>query len=99
MGDYMVKMVGDTYTDKQSTRERTFRYDNDNPNDLMILKEIDKLIDKLQPTCFNCVNFFYEGYFGSYQACACKIYGCLEHCSNPHYDCDGSKCGDYKRWC
>lgn len=95
----MVKMVGDTYTDKQSTRERTFRYDNDNPNDLMILKEIDKLIDKLQPTCFNCVNFFHEGYFGGYQACTCKIHGCLEHYFNPHYDCDGSKCDDYKRRC
>ena len=93
----MVKMCRDAFNENAQRRERTFSYNYDNPNDLVILKEIDKLIDKLQPTCFNCVNFFYEGCLGGYQACMCKIHGCLEHYPNPHYDCDGSKCDDYSR--
>lgn len=35
--------------------------------------------------------------FGGYHAHDCKIHGNIEAFSNPHHDCDGSKCSDYRR--
>lgn len=93
----MIEMVRDTYTDKKGIREQAYSYDVNNRNDILILEEISKLIDRLQPTCFNCANFFHDGCLGGYQTSMCKIHGCLEDCLNPHYDCDGSKCEDYRR--
>lgn len=28
--------------------------------------------------CYDCANFYYEGYFCGYNACSCKIYGSLD---------------------
>lgn len=28
--------------------------------------------------CYQCCNFYYEGCFGGYSACMCKVYGSLD---------------------
>lgn len=78
-------------------REITFKYDAANENDQYILKLIKQVISDNQPTCFNCKNYYLEPCFGYYQASCCRIHGCIEQVGNPHYDCDGSKCNEYKR--
>ena len=75
----------------------TLAFDYNNKSDRAIIDKIDYLMLEEQPRCENCVNFYREGSFCGYNACMCKIYGCLEVYSHPHYDMDGSKCGDYKR--
>jgi hypothetical protein len=92
----MVYMNMDAPAKKGDIRERTFCYDRNNPKDIEIIKKIDALLNT-QSTCFNCENFYYEGCLGGYQAASCKLYGCIEVVGHPHYDCDGSKCKDYKR--
>lgn len=82
---------------KGDMRVIAIEYDPDNQNDLELLEKIRDVIATEQPLCQNCENFYYEGYFGNYKACSCKIYGVLEALSNPHHDCDGSKCDNYQR--
>lgn len=90
----MVKRIMDSPSAK-NLREVTFRYDPNNKNDSVILKKISEVVLTEQPLCSNCGNFCYEGCFGGYNACTCKIHGNLEAVGNPHYDGDGSKCDDY----
>lgn len=92
----MVRTISDCPS-KRNMREITIEYDPDNQNDLELLKKISNVIATEQPLCQNCENFYYEGCFGNYKACSCKIHGVLEAVSNPHNDCDGSKCDDYRR--
>lgn len=91
----MVKFWGDSPS--KYGREITFSYDPDNDNDEKLIDLIHQTISDNQPECFNCKNYYKEGCFGDYQASWCRIYGCLEAVSNPHYDADGSKCKDYQR--
>lgn len=92
----MVYMCMDGPAKRGNERERTFRYDIDNPKDKEIIEQIDALLNT-QPTCFNCENFYHEGCFGGYQAASCKLHGCIEAVNHPHHDADGSKCDDYRR--
>ena len=82
---------------QKSSGEMTISWDSENTNDKIIIKTIKTIISEMQPTCFNCCNYGKAGCLGNYQASSCKIYGILESLDNPHYDCDGSKCKDYKR--
>lgn len=94
----MVKEISDCPSKRKNDthREITFEFEYENENDIALMEEISRLCAK-QPRCKNCINFYYEGCFGGYQGCACKIHGNLEHVGNPHYDMDGSKCKDYVR--
>lgn len=93
--DGMIEMVKDTFTDKEDVREVTFRYNL--KTDAELLKKMEAFLDDNQPTCFNCQNRYKEGVFCGYRADSCKIHGNIEAFDNPHHDCDGSKCSDYKR--
>lgn len=90
----MVKFTREVCNDGKA--EITFAYDSNNQEDLEIIKKIDEICNA-QKRCDNCSNFYYEGSFGGYQVCTCKIHGCLEPWNHPHHDMDGSKCGDYNR--
>ena len=92
----MVHMVRDSFTNKESVREITFRYDADNPTDMRILEKINSVLDE-QPLCANCINCYKDGYYCGYSATCCKIHGNIEAFTSPYYDMDGSKCEDYKR--
>lgn len=91
----MVFMICDAPSRKEGKREITFRYDYQNENDVALIKKIEQLLFAEQKRCDNCIHFYREGCFGGYMACSCKIHGSLENLDNPHYDMDGSKCGDY----
>lgn len=91
----MVRTIEESWNNCVS--EITLAFDCNNQSDRVIIDKIHHLILEEQPRCENCVNFYREGYFCGYNACMCKVYGCLEVYPNPHYDMDGSKCGDYKR--
>lgn len=91
----MIEEIQDTFTDKENIREVTFRYDT--KTDVELLKKLKDFLNDNQSTCFNCKNYYKEGCIGEYQAACCRIHGCLEVVGHPHYDCDGSKCSDYKR--
>ena len=92
----MIKMIRDTFTNKESVREITFQYNVDSDADMSILKEINKILLN-QPLCTNCINCYQSGCFGGYNAIQCKIHGNIEAFDNPHHDMDGRKCDDYKR--
>ncbi len=91
----MIKEIKDTFTDKENIREVTFEYNA--KTDEKLLRKLKHFLNDNQPTCFNCQNYYLEGCLGGYHASCCKIHGCIEVIGNPHYDCDGSKCDDYKR--
>lgn len=91
MRDYFVE------DENPSERILEIKYDSQNDNDNKILTAINKLINEMQPTCFNCINYYRDGVFCGYSASMCKIHGCIEALDNPHYDTDGSKCPDYHR--
>lgn len=78
-------------------REITFSYDPYSNNDKRILSLIRQTISDNQPECFNCKNYYLDGYVCGYRASMCRIHGCIEVVGNPHYDADGSKCIDYER--
>ena len=61
----MVHMVRDSFTNKESVREITFRYDADNPTDMRILEKINSVLDE-QPLCTNCINCYKDGYYCGY---------------------------------
>lgn len=92
----MIKMICDQpYEKGKGLRKITYRY---NPEtDGKLLKEMEEFLNSKQPTCFNCQNHYREGCFGGYMASACRVHGNIEAWNNPHNDCDGSKCEDYKR--
>lgn len=93
----MIKMTIDTYVKAhESLRERTFRYDTNNDNDIQILRYIDQLLNT-QKLCQNCVNYKEDGYFCGYNSHSCEIHGNIEAFNHPHHDGDGSKCDDYER--
>ena len=52
-----------------------------------------KLFEKIH--CSTCTNYYNEGPLCGYSATMCKIYGCLENPSNPHYGCNAKLCKDY----
>ena len=85
-----------TRWEAEHTRECSFSYDPDNANDCRIVSLISKLIRDNQPTCQNCGHHYFENSMG-YRAIQCEIHGNIEYINHPHYDMDGSKCGDYKR--
>lgn len=91
----MIKMTRDV--PNTNGREITFSYDPNNDNDKELLRLIHQTISDNQPECFNCENYYLDGYFCGYRASMCRIHGCLEVVGNPHYDGDGSKCEDYQR--
>ena len=90
----MVKVILDTYTEKQGVREVTLSYDLNNARDQMILHGITRLLN-LQPQCHNCTNYKDDGVFCGYRSHSCEIHGNLEAWDHPHHDGDGSKCPDY----
>lgn len=90
----MVQVISESC--KNGKVEITFTYDKNNQDDVVLVEEFERLC-KTQKKCTNCTNFYYEGYFGGYKACSCKLHGCLEVHNHPHHDMDGSKCGNYKR--
>lgn len=92
----MIRTSGDKL-DYGSLRIHEIQYDANNENDRKIIQEIVKLVDKLQPTCFNCEHHYLESSFGEYMISMCDIHDCLECYRNPHNDRDGSKCKDYRR--
>ena len=90
-------MVRNIYESFGNEAKITLKYDSNNPHDKRMIKIIKYLVSQTQDTCFNCDNYETVGCLGGYQAASCKIHGILECLDNPHHDCDGTKCKDYKR--
>ena len=91
----MVRIIRDSQINDVGKITLAFNFSSE--SDMAIIRKIEHLIFEEQPRCENCINFYREGYFCGYNACMCKVHGCLEVYPNPHYDMDGSKCEDYKR--
>lgn len=91
----MIKEIQDTFTHEDDIREVTFEYNI--KTDIELLKKLKDFLNDNQPTCFNCKEYYKEGCIGGYQTSFCKIHGFIKVVGHPHYDCDGSKCSDYKR--
>lgn len=97
----MVREICDSYEfnghhGEINQRYVTFAYNTNNEQDMKYIQEINNILNR-QNLCNNCVNYYMDGYFCGYSPASCKVYGCLEIPSNPHYDGDGSKCEYYKR--
>lgn len=100
----MVNMVADTFEfiiddttsiKRPGKRYMVFEYD---PNTEMdIIHKIQDIVDT-QPMCTNCVHLNKPtGCFCGFEATLCEIHDNIYSVDNPHHDCDGSKCENYKR--
>lgn len=87
----MIRMIKETHTPKCTTI--TISWSDCDKETMQKIKDIIRS----QDACWNCVNYHDAGNFGDYHAHDCKIHGNIEAFDNPHHDCDGSKCSDYRR--